>query len=96
MSDFIYIFLTFENTYSLVGKYDGESSFTLIMSLHLFTVSNKRNVSPTENSVARHLASSLRAGAPSDSLRRFTSCATSFCWQLFMSDCKEREKRVND
>lgn len=53
-------------TYSLVGKKLGESSLFFNMSLHLLTVSNKRNVSPTEKSVDRQLANSLRVGGPGD------------------------------
>lgn len=53
-------------TYNLVGRKLGESSLFLRMSLHLFTVSNNRNVSPTENSVDRQLASSFRVGGPGE------------------------------
>lgn len=53
-------------THNFVGKKLGESSLFLRMSLHLLTVSNNRNVSPTENSVERQLASSFRVGGPGD------------------------------
>lgn len=51
-------------------------------------------MSPTEKSVARHLANKRRVGgptpdtAPPPSATNPVSCATSFCWQPFMSDCK--------
>lgn len=51
-------------TYNLVGRKLGESSLFLRMSLHLFTVSKRRNVSPTENSVDKQLASNFRVGGP--------------------------------
>lgn len=65
-------------TYSFVARKLGESSLFLSMSLHLFTVSNNRKVSPTENSVARFLAMSFLAEGPGESFTNATSCSTSF------------------
>lgn len=60
-------YINHSNTYSLVGKKLGESSLFLRISLHLLTVSKSKNVSPTENKVARHLAISFLVGGPGDS-----------------------------
>lgn len=53
-------------TYNFVGRKLGESSLFLRMSLHLFTVSNNRKVSPTENSVDKQLANNFRVGGPGE------------------------------
>lgn len=53
-------------TYSFVVKKLGESSLFFRMSLHLLTVSNNKNVSPTENNVARHRAINLLVGGPGE------------------------------
>lgn len=74
--------------YSLVGKKLGESSLFFNISLHLLTVSNSRNVSPTENSVDRQLANSFRVGGPGDPWIWVVNCSTSFFWHAFMSDCE--------
>lgn len=73
-------------THSRVGRKLGESSLFLRISLHLLTVSNRRKVSPTLNSVARQRAISLRVGGPGDSWMCCVSCSTSFFWQPLMSD----------
>ncbi|KAE9529768.1 hypothetical protein AGLY_011864 [Aphis glycines] len=43
-------------TYNFVERYANESSLTRSISLHLLTVSKRRNVSPTLNKVDRHFA----------------------------------------
>lgn len=57
----IYIFY---HTYNFVERYVKESSFIRNMSLHLLTVSKRRNVSPTLNKVAKHLAINILVGGP--------------------------------
>lgn len=76
--------------YNFVGRKLGESSLFFRMSLHLFAVSNSRNVSPTENSVDRQLASSFRVGGPGDPCMCVVSCSTSFFWHALMSSCASR------
>lgn len=49
-----------------MGKKLGESSLFFRISVHLFIVSKRRNVSPTLNTVAIHLANNLRIGGPGD------------------------------
>lgn len=73
-------------TYNFVANTDGESSLFFSMSLHLLTVSKSRNVSPTENSVAKQLAIRFRVGGPGELWMCVVSCSTSFFWQLLMSD----------
>lgn len=54
-----------------------------MISLHLFSVSNKSNVSPTLNIVARLRAKSFLVGGPGDSLICEVSWATNcFCFSL--------------
>lgn len=55
-------------TYNLVGRKLGESSLFLRISLHLFTESNNKNVSPTLNKVAKFFAINLRAIGPGELL----------------------------
>lgn len=57
------------------------------MSLHLFTVSNKRNVSPTLKRVARQRAIRRRVGGPGAPCMCLVSCSTSFCWHPLISLC---------
>lgn len=73
-------------TYNFVASTDGESSLFFSMSLHLLTVSKSRNVSPTENRVAKQLAIRFRVGGPGELWMCVVSCSTSFFWQLLMSD----------
>lgn len=54
------------NTHSFVGRKLGESSLFLRISLHLFTVSKSRKVSPTEKRVAKQAAISFRVGGPGE------------------------------
>lgn len=79
-------------TYSLVGRKLGESSLFLRMSLHLLTVSKRRNVSPTENSVDKQLASSFRVGGPGAPWMCVVNCSTNFFWHAFISDWKMMQK----
>lgn len=72
-------------TYSLVGRKLGESSLFFRMSLHLLTVSKSRNVSPTENRVAKHWAMSFLVGGPGEPWMCVVSCSTSFFWHPFRS-----------
>lgn len=65
--------------YNFVGRKLGESSLFFKMSLHLFTVSNSKNVSPTLNNVARHRAISLRVGGPGAFCICLLNCSTNFC-----------------
>lgn len=81
-------------THSRVGRKLGESSLFLRISLHLLTVSKRRKVSPTLNSVARQRAISLRVGGPGDSWMCCVNCSTSFFWQPLMSDCNKTAQRL--
>lgn len=69
----------------MVGKKLGESSRFFRMSLHLLTVSKSRKVSPTEKSVAKQLAISLRVGGPGALWMCVVNCSTNFFWHPFMS-----------
>lgn len=51
-------------TYNFVERYVKESSLIRKMSLHLLTVSKRRNVSPTLNNVAKHFAINILVGGP--------------------------------
>lgn len=51
-------------TYNFVERYVKESSFIRNISLHLLTVSKRRNVSPTLNKVAKHFAINILVGGP--------------------------------
>lgn len=75
-------------TYNFVGRKLGESSLFLRISLHLLTVSKSKNVSPTLNKVARHLAMRRRVGGPGAPCICLVSCSTSFCWHPLISLCK--------
>lgn len=55
------------------------------MSLHLFTVSNSRKVSPTENNVDRQFANSFRVGGPGEPWICVVNCSTNFFWHAFIS-----------
>lgn len=65
-------------SYNFVGKKLGESSLFFNISLHLLTVSNSRNVSPTEKSVDKQLANSFRAGGPGEPAICVVNCSTNF------------------
>lgn len=93
-------------TYNFVGKKLGESSLFFRMSLHLLTVSNRRNVSPTLNKVARHLAIRRRVGGPGAPCMCLVNCSTNFCWHPFMSlfkfyilktqcRCRQEKKKIH-
>lgn len=75
-----------KKSYNLVGKKLGESSLFFKMSLHLLTVSNSKNVSPTENNVDKQLAKSLRVGGPGDPWIWVVNCSTNFFWHAFIYD----------
>ena len=64
-------------TNSFVGR---ESSLVFtIISLHLFTVSKSKNVSPTLNNVAKQRAINRRVGGPGAPCMCLVNCSTNFC-----------------
>lgn len=75
----IKLIIKINNIHSFVGKKLGESSLFLKISLHLLTVSKSRNVSPTLNKVARHLAMRRRVGGPGAPCICLVNCSTNFC-----------------